>query len=117
MLFNHKTPKDEAREAGRYEVPYDLDVVYDGSTERLPVHFPDLSTGGMFIHTPEQFSVGSILKLHLRLINSGQELNARAKVCHYVPAVGIGVEFIDLSPEALYAIEEEIRAIAIRVHP
>jgi len=46
--------------------------------------------------------------LHFCLIHSGYELNVRAEVRHCVPGVGVGVEFVDLSPEALRGIEEEI---------
>ena len=88
-----------------------LSVVFEGATEGTPVHPPDLSLQGMFINTSEDFPVGAVLPLNFRLINSGFELNARGKVRHCLPGVGVGVEFVDLSAEARRAIEEEIKAI------
>ena len=108
MLFLEDKSKIDARDVKRHEMLSDLSVVYEGATDGIPVHPPDLSTRGMFINTPAHFPVGAVLKLHFCLIHSGYELNLRAEVCHCVPGVGVGVEFVDLSPETLRAIEEEI---------
>ena len=111
MLFKESMLKTENRAAERYELASDLSVVYEGDTEQIPVYPPDLSIQGMFINTPAQLPVGSVLKLHFRLVHCGDELNVRAEVRHCVPGVGVGVEFVDLSPEGRQAIEEEIRLL------
>ena len=109
MPVRENKSKINPREVKRHGLLSDLSVVYEGATEGIPVHLPDLSTRGMFINTPEQFPKGAVLKLHFRLIHSGYELNARAEVRHCVPGVGVGVEFVTLTPEALRAIEDEIQ--------
>jgi hypothetical protein len=62
----------------------------------------------MFVNTVKRFPEGAILKLRFRLSRSGIEVHVRGEVCYCLPGVGIGVEFIGLSPEYLNAIEEEI---------
>ena len=99
--------KLENREVNRHHLLGDLYVVYEGSTEEFEVHLPDLSTRGMFIPTRRLFPIGSVLKVRFWLPRSRFLVNARAEVRHIVPDSGIGVEFVQLSPEALRAIEEE----------
>jgi hypothetical protein len=99
--------KFEGREVQRYQLPCDLSVVYEGATEEVPVHPVDLSTHGMFIPTPKYFPIGSVLKVSFRL-RSNFQVNVRAEVRHCVPGSGVGVEFLELAPEAAQAIEQEI---------
>jgi hypothetical protein len=99
--------KLENREVKRHRLLSDLDVVYEGSTEKTEVNLPDLSTTGMFIPTQMIFPIGSVLKVRFCLPRSGFQVNARAEVRHIVSNSGIGVEFVQLSSEALKAIEEE----------
>jgi hypothetical protein len=108
MLFWGNKPRMDGRAVERYQRTSELSVVYEGATRGMPVHPPDLSTRGMFINTPEYFPAGTLLKLHFRLVYSGYELNVQAKVRHYTPGVGVEVEFVELSPDELRAIEEEI---------
>jgi PilZ domain len=100
--------KIENREVQRHQILDDLSIVYEGSTERIPVPIPDLSTRGMFIPTRRLFPIGSILKVQFRLPRSNVRVKARAEVRHVVPDSGVGVEFVELSPEAVRAIENEI---------
>ncbi len=102
--------KLENREVNRHHLLGDLYVVYEGSTEEFQVYLPDLSTRGMFIPTRRLFPIGSVLKVRFLLPRSGFLVNARAEVRHIVPDSGIGVEFVQLSSEALRAIEEEFGA-------
>jgi hypothetical protein len=98
----------EAREVQRYELYRDLSIVYEGTSEAVPVRPPDLSTRGMFIHTTRLFPLGSVLKVRFRLRRSGFIVQTRAEVRHCEPGSGVGVEFLHLDDEALQAIEQEI---------
>src|SRR5687767_7326419 len=100
--------KLEAREVERYQLIGDLSVVYEGSTDKIPVYPADLSTRGMFIPTTRVFPVGSVLKVSFRLRRSRFYVRVRAEVRHSVPGAGMGVEFLELSLEAIQAIEKEI---------
>jgi hypothetical protein len=100
--------KRESREVQRFEMPSELSVVYEGASENIAIRPTDLSTRGMFIHTPRSFPEGSVLRIHFRLRRIDYALDVRAEVRHCIPDVGVGVEFLDLAPEALWAIEQEL---------
>ena len=103
-----QAPKSILRDAERYRGYRDLTVVYEGSSEPLPVKVPDLSATGMFINTGKHFPEGAVLKLNFFLSRSNYEINCRAEVRYCLNGVGIGVEFVDISAEAQQAIEVEL---------
>ena len=65
----------------------------------------DISTGGMFIETKEPISVGSKLKLRFHLDDVGPVLIETAEVRYTVQKLGIGVMFVDLSPDDQHRID------------
>jgi hypothetical protein len=86
----------------------ELSMMYEGSTEEISVRPPDLSPHGMFINTSREFPQGAVLKLRFRLSRTGTLIQTRCEVRYCLKGVGIGVEFMDVSVEAVRAIEEEI---------
>lgn len=75
------------------------DGIFTQSDERLS----DLSIGGAFIEAREQpYSVGNILNLRFELGDAF--IHATVIVRNARPGAGIGVEFLDLSPEGRDAI-------------
>lgn len=46
--------------------------------------------------------------VEFRLTRADVQVKTRAEVRYCLPGVGVGVEFIDLAPEAQRAIEEEM---------
>ena len=54
---------------------------------------------------------GAVLCVEFRLTRSDVLVRARAEVRYCLPGVGVGVEFVDISPDAQRAIEEEMSAI------
>jgi len=104
-----RTMKDhDSREVPRYELPSELSVVYEGAAEKVPLRPADLSTRGMFVHSPKPFPEGSVVKIHFRLRRMDFAVDVRAEVRHCIPGVGFGVEFLDLEPEARWAIDQEL---------
>jgi PilZ domain len=91
----------------------ELFITHEGYSEEIPLRLPDLSVQGMFIQTSKQFPEGTVLKVRFRLARSGFEVNARGEVRYCLPGVGIGVEFIEITPEAQNAIEEEMQNKAL----
>jgi hypothetical protein len=85
---------------------------YEGATEDIAVRPPDLSPHGMFVNTHKNLPDGAVLKLTFRLANTGVTIEARAEVRYCLKGVGVGVEFVDIAPEAVRAIEQEIRTQA-----
>jgi hypothetical protein len=64
----------------------------------------------MFINTSRYFSQGSVIKVRFRLTRSRYEVIARGEVRYCLPGVGIGLEFVEISPQAQRAIEEDFAA-------
>ena len=105
------------RQRRRYALLSELSVFYEGYSDEVPVRPPDISPQGLFINTPRHFPVGAVLKIRFRLSRSGVEVEARAEVRYCLAGVGIGVEFLDISPEYRSAIEEELRIAGLHITP
>ncbi len=99
------------REFDRWATYRGLTIVYEGRSELIEVRAPDISPRGMFIHIPQHFPEGAVLKLEFRLSRSGQDIHARAEVRYCLPGVGIGVEFIEISEDDQLAIADEIDSL------
>jgi PilZ domain-containing protein len=95
----------------RYPQLSELSMVYEGFTEDIVVRAPDLSPHGMFINTAKEFPEGAILKLRFRLACSSTLIQTRCEVRYCLRGVGVGVEFVDISPESVRAIEDEINVV------
>jgi hypothetical protein len=106
--MSSQTTTNGARAITRFSSLRDLSVTYEGRNENIVTRTPDISTRGMFINTSRSFPEGAVLAVQFRLARSGVQISARAEVRHCVPGVGAGVEFIEISREAVQAIEEEI---------
>ena len=96
------------REHNRFSTYRDLSLVYEGASDRIVVHAPDISPKGMFIHLNRYFPEGAVIKLQFTLARSGREIHTRAEVRYCLEGVGIGVEFIDISEQDRQAIEAEV---------
>ena len=108
MSGNHADNRKAPRTARRVHTVEDISVHYEGRTEEVAARLPDVSPGGMFINTPYRFPEGAVLNLRFRLSITGAEINTRCEVRYCMPGVGVGVEFVGISPEATEAIEHEI---------
>ena len=97
------------RLAPRFSSLRELSVTYEGHSEDIITRPPDVSTRGMFINTSRKFPEGAVLNVHFRLTLTGVEIQSRCEVRYCLPGVGVGVEFIDISPEAVRAIEKEVK--------
>lgn len=109
------SPKDKlpetftgARSGARAHCVREISVTHEGHDELIRIKAPDLSSTGMFITSTRSFPEGTVLNLKFRLAVTGVEVVTRGEVRYCHPGVGIGVEFIDLSPEAARDIEAEL---------
>jgi hypothetical protein len=100
--------RKKTRLTPRFSSLRDLSVTYEGHSQDVATHPPDISTRGMFFNTNRNFPEGAVLNVRFRLANSGVEIQTRAEVRYCLAGVGVGVEFVDISPKAVRAIEEEI---------
>jgi len=109
MNSDHSSkPWSATRSATRITTLRELSVTYEGYSEDVALRPPDVSTRGMFINTSRDFPEGAVLNVRFRLGQTGAEVCTRAEVRYCLPGVGVGIEFVDISPEAVRAIEKEI---------
>lgn len=102
-------PLSDLRQSERFPHLRGLSLVYEGHGEDIAVRAPDISSRGMFINTANHFPEGAVLQLRFRLTRSDYEVKTRCEVRYCLPGVGIGVEFVHISPEAVRAIDQEVR--------
>lgn len=106
---DHHRQWDRERISPRIHTVKYISVHYEGHTEEVATRPPDVGTHGMFFNTPTKFPEGAVLNLKFRLALSGAEISTRCEVRYCLPGVGVGVEFIGISPEAVRQIEHEIK--------
>jgi PilZ domain len=92
----------------RYPQLSELSMIYEGFEEDICVRPPDLSPHGLFINTSAEYPQGAVLKLRFRLSRTGVVIQTRCEVRYCLRGVGVGVEFVAISPENARAIEDEI---------
>lgn len=110
MKSNNGQPKwDRVRLSPRIHTVKEISVHYEGRTEEVAIRPPDVSTHGMFFNTPTRFPEGTVLNLRFRLALTGAEIRTRCEVRYCLPGIGVGVEFIDISPESVRKIEDEVQ--------
>lgn len=98
----------EARLYPRVYTIANISVNYEGLTEELATRPPDVSRRGMFISTVRSFPEGAVLNLRFCLALSGAQISTRCEVRYCLPGVGVGVEFVGISPDAVRDIEREV---------
>jgi hypothetical protein len=108
MISDTRPHPVPTREGARYATYRGLNITYEGRSEQIEIRAPDISSRGMFIHIHTYFPEGAVLKVQFRLSRSGHTVHARGEVRYCLPGVGIGVEFVEISPEDARAIEDEI---------
>ena len=101
----------EIRRDARHAHLSELSMIYEGFEEDICVRPPDLSPHGMFINTGTEYPQGAVLKLRFRLSRSGVLVETRCEVRYCLKGVGVGVEFVGISPESVRAIEDEIGVV------
>jgi len=106
---NHDRFWANRRFSPRIHTVKEISVHYEGRTEEVAIRPPDVSIHGMFVNTPTRFAEGSVLNLRFRLALTGAEVNTRCEVRYCLPGVGVGVEFVGISPEAIRKIEQEVK--------
>lgn len=76
----------------------------DGIFTRTRVVLRDLSEAGAFLETSQKFPVGSILNVQFMLPEISYPISSTVAVRHLGGDAGLGVEFLDISPEARHIV-------------
>jgi hypothetical protein len=93
------------RSAERLSFLCECRIEYDGATSgSITARISDLSDGGAFIDTMTWLPVGSRLNLRFRLLTT--EVSVGCEVRFFMPMIGMGVKFLNLSPEGLSLIQQ-----------
>jgi hypothetical protein len=98
-----------ARGSSRVPCLREINVTYEGQNERTTVKAPDLSANGMFISTSRCFPEGAVLNLQFRMAVTNAVVETRCEVRYCLSGVGVGVEFVGITPEAKKDIERELK--------
>jgi len=67
----------------------------------------DISVTGAFIDSLVDLPAGSVVNLSFSL--GERQMRIKAEVCHSMPQIGMGVRFIQLSPDQVSALSELVR--------
>jgi hypothetical protein len=105
---------DNGRVGPRVNTLENICVNYEGHAEEVMARLPNVSSRGMFINIGQHFPVGAVLNLKFRLAISGADIETRCEVRYCQPGVGMGVEFIGISAEAVRNIEREIEMCMVQ---
>jgi hypothetical protein len=98
---------DERRNQKR--VPFLIDVVWDGPTGKHEARTSDISTGGCFIDSVSQATVGETINFIMSL-PSGDSMEITGEVTYIAPSIGFGVRFTECSPENAKKLEWLVKA-------
>lgn len=88
-------------------VPLVTEVECSQSGESFLLTSRDLSIGGVFLHTNENFPTGTVLHLRFYLEEKNQ-VEVDGTVAYSVPGLGVGVEFVDLPKSQREALEQYV---------
>ena len=93
----------DKREAKR--VAHLCEVECEGqASRRLESRINDLSSTGAFVDSIVEFPQGTMVRLKFKLAETPMDVNAEVR--YSMPGVGIGVRFVDLTPEQQARLDE-----------
>jgi len=98
---------DDRRTARRASLVTQLRTIV--GEETLVGYTRDVSTGGVFVEIESPLEKGSEVMLRFKLGPDSPILGARATVAYSLPSEGMGLRFVDLTPEVHQAIEEFVQ--------
>ncbi|HZS05631.1 MAG TPA: PilZ domain-containing protein [Blastocatellia bacterium] len=90
---------DEKRKFPRLALKTEIWLGQDGIFTRTNETLGDLSEGGAFIETRQRYPTGSILTLRFKLPEAAGFITSTIIIRNTRDDTGLGVEFLDLSPE------------------
>ena len=103
----------ELRRYPRTPMKAEVWIGQDGIFTRTPETPSDLSEGGAFVETSQKFSRGSILNLRLKLPGEIQPIDCTVAVRNEKARPGLGLQFLDISPENGHIVSSFIHEAAL----
>lgn len=115
---DRRAPADSHAREERRRSPHvplrDVQVVIEGYSEKASGVAPNLSVHGMFVNTRQVIPRGALLRLRFRLSDTGDVIEATGEVRYRLEGVGVGIEFVGLTPEMRRRIQQELDIIVLR---
>jgi hypothetical protein len=103
------TDPDEKRASPRVSYPCEVDCSGVGiGMSPLNPRISDLSATGAFVDSMVTLPAGTAVRLKFSL--PSLVVDCTGQVVHEMPQFGMGVRFVDLTPEQQVAIEEVVQA-------
>jgi len=102
--------RDERRRSVRHTVSAVVQIVDMRSGTRLTTRASDLGLGGCYVDTLTPLPAGTEVRLALHRDNTLIELTAKIVYSH--PGLGMGIAFIDATPEHRAALEEWLNSLS-----
>jgi len=68
----------------------------------------DVSTGGLFLSTPDPLVPGSQVELSFNVTPEGPQIECSGRVVYALPGVGMGIQFIDPKGEIELALDQPL---------
>ena len=101
---------EERRCAPRYRCAGDVELINPGSGITLPGSLSDISVGGCYVEMMTPVPSGK--EVELRLATKGVTLKARGVVRASHPAIGMGIQFTEMSDEDRQRLDQLIVQLA-----
>lgn len=98
------SPTQEQRQSVRKSLI--VDVEYEGGNTTGMANTENIGLGGLFLRIKEPFAEGTPLKMKFAI--GGNPLDVGGSVVFVEEGHGIGVKFVDLTPDEKEVIREEI---------
>lgn len=98
--------RDERRLSDRSRLI--VDVFFDGEDATGVASTKDISVGGFYMNTSADLPEGAMLTVRISF-GQGREVVSSARVAYLNAGLGVGVKFLDLTPEAHAILEHELK--------
>ncbi len=107
---SHMLTKQQSRRYVRVKLSKRMLVAWEYGGARNVSFISVLALGGLFISTPEPPTVGDVIRLIFDVPEG--EVRARARVCNRRPGQGMGIEFIQMLPEARAKLTRLVKSLS-----
>lgn len=99
------------RQAIRVQKP--IEVTYTANCPPIDARIEDISEKGCFLDTTHALTINSVIEFEFFLADETPEvpIKGRGRVVWTAPMLGVGIEFLDLTPEARERIRFFVAAV------
>ena len=105
-------PHESSEHRKFVRVPFKREIDVEGS--RAVNRSADLSIGGMYLDTMQVYEVGSVVNIAFKLHHTDPKpLRLQARIVHFDPGVGAGLDFVDPPRQARHLIRRFVESYVL----